>query len=203
MVLQPYGGEMLLRAYLFSLPFVVFFAAAVFLPLGRQPLTLARTAVLGLVSVALLAGLFFTRFGNEKIAHYTFAERQAVERLYATAPPGSLLVATSSNLPWKGEKYATYDYELLPRLLEKAEAPTAMGTAQVVPVLERYMRTSDAPRAYVISTRSLRNYDALLGAKAVSATDLQRALSASPRFRKVLDNGDAVIFSLAPNRAGR
>src|SRR5262249_48477309 len=66
-VANSYGGEMLLRIYLFALPFVVFFAAAFFYTTPTSGRSRRVTiAVIG-VSLLLLGGFLFTRYGNERV----------------------------------------------------------------------------------------------------------------------------------------
>src|SRR5439155_3107146 len=89
-LLQGYGGEMLMRVYLFALPFMCFLAAASILPRSGS---VFRTAALALASVALAVGCLVTRYGNERMDMVTPAELHAAERLYGLAPPGSVLFA--------------------------------------------------------------------------------------------------------------
>ena len=193
-VLQPYGGEMLMRVYLFSLPFAACYAAQALMPSpGRRawqlPLVLAAGGAL------FLAGFLFTRYGNERATLFTPAEVRAVDRLYAMAPPGSLLLAVSPNVPWKQRHYADYRYQLLSRQLQFEGPPPS--SAQLATEVARYMKRNRTGRAYLIVTRSQKVYDAVLGAqKWGSSTDVERAVERSPRFSKVFDNRDGRIFVL-------
>jgi hypothetical protein len=189
--LQAYGGEILLRVYLFSLPFLALFAASLFVPAATR----WRTGVgLGALSVVLVAGLFLTRFGNERILVFTKAEVGVVEHLYATAPRGSLLVAPSANLPWQHRGYGDYRYAVL----KNALPPRAGATSAVIADrLASYMAGRRTPAAYVIVTRSVRNYDALLGsAPWGTVADLERGVATSPRFKLVYANPDGDVYAL-------
>jgi hypothetical protein len=189
--LQPYGGEMLMRVYLFSLPFTACYAARAVLP---RPGWLASGALAG-VGLVLVSGFLFTRYGNEQTALFTRAEVRAANRLYEIAPKGSLLLAGSTNVPWKQRHYADYRYQLLSRQLVFAGRPTR---AQLAASVARYMRGAKTP-AYLFVTRSQRIYDTVLGApRWGSTTDILRAVRSSPQFRAVFDDGDAQIFVLAP-----
>jgi hypothetical protein len=63
------------------------------------------------------------------------------------------------------------------------------------------MQAYEAPHAYLLLTRSQKVYDAVLGSQGWgSASDLERAVSRSPRFAEVFDNGDGKIFVLRHDR---
>jgi hypothetical protein len=186
-VLQPYGGEMLMRVYLFSLPFACCYAARAVLPAPGW----APSMALAGVALVLVAGFLFTRYGNEQTELFTRAEVQAVDRLYAMAPKGSVLLAASTNVPWKQRHYADYRFQLLSRQLRFAARPSPAGLAAGV---ARYMRGTKTP-SFLLITRSQRIYDRILGAPAWgSATDILRAVRGSGAFRSVFDDGDAQIF---------
>ena len=101
-LVQPYGGEILLRVFLFALPFTAFFIASV---MRRAPLPVAVAVTL------LLTGAFLvTRYGNERMDWFTRGEVRAVDRLDALAPAGSTLVAWSNSLPWEARHYTAHRY---------------------------------------------------------------------------------------------
>jgi hypothetical protein len=194
-VLQPYGGEIAMRVYLFSLPFVSCYAARALLPSATWR-GWRVFATFACASALLLAGFVFTRWGNERMTLFTTAEVHAVDQLYRIAPKGSMLVAASPNLPWQFRHYGDYHYTLLSRQLKiPGPAPRPAHTAVAV---ARFMRHVRPVRAYLIITRSQKVYDQLLGAQLWgSAGQLERAVERSWRFRKVFDNGDGMIFTLS------
>jgi hypothetical protein len=202
-VLQPYGGEMLMRTYLFSLPFAACFAATALTP---SPAWRGWwvSAVLAIAGAALVAGFLFTRFGNERTTRFTTAEVRAIDWIYKLAPPGATLIADSPNLPWKSRHYADYKYTLLSRQLRFPKGrPSRRELAEAV---ADYM--ADTPsgnrRAYLILTRSQKVYDAVLGAPAWGSTaDVERAVARSRHFVKLFDNGDGKIFVLRRPRRER
>ena len=57
LALQSYGGEMLLRVYLFSLPFMAFLAAAAFIPSPSRPLSAWPTRALAVAALGLILAL--------------------------------------------------------------------------------------------------------------------------------------------------
>ena len=129
-----YGGEMLLRATLFSLPFVAFFAAR---PLARlrprwrqmrdkptRPST-ARVLVFALLLSTLCAASVAARYGNARFDMFTAAEVQAVERLDQLAPAGSVIVAGSASTPWASQDYSRYTRRTVQALCEADYMPRA------------------------------------------------------------------------------
>jgi hypothetical protein len=193
-VLQPYGGEMLMRVYLFSLPFVACYAGVALMPSHARRSWQVPLALLAAGAV-LIGGFLFTRYGNERASMFTRSEVRAVDRLYAIAPGGSMLVAASPNVPWKSRHYADYHYQLLSRQLKFDGRPPS--SAALAASVAEYLRRDPGRPAYLIITRSQKVYDDVLGApKWGSATDLERAVERSSRFSKVFDDHDGKIFVL-------
>jgi hypothetical protein len=196
LLLQLYGGELLLRAQFFALPFLAFLAAALFLPGGREPMRLRTMAAIGIASVVLLAGFMFARYGNERIDYFTQAEVQAVQYLYRTAPRGSLLLAVTPTLPWKFQGYADYKY----RTVLNLKSPSS-GDANLYRPVIGAMRASRRPGAYLIITRSQLAYVQAFGAlHPGSLTRLELALRRSPAINLVYQNQDARIYAFQAAR---
>ena len=108
--LQAYGGEMLLRIYLFSLPFVSFLVAGLFFPSPGRAFSPAATRTLSAVLAILLIGLIITKHGNERAEYISADELAAIDRLYATAPAGSTLGALNENSPLRYRLFEQYRY---------------------------------------------------------------------------------------------
>jgi len=200
--LQPYGGEVLLRVYFFSLPFMAFFAASAFFSGRGSNRSWPRMVATGGASLILLAVLPLARYGNERMDFFTADETKAVYRLYDVAPPGSLLVAGSRNVPWKFEGYEEFDYLVVAETDLWARTDANRGNiANVVASVEGQMRARGSGRAYLIITRSQKVYLDLLGFAHRGALDrFERALISSGRFREIYGNPDAQIFVIAPQR---
>lgn len=197
MALQPYGGEMLLRVFLFSLPFTAFFAALMVIPTLNE--LRPRIAVTGLIviSAVVLASLLVNRYGNERMEYFTRQEASAIERLYETAEPESLFVAGTRNFPRNFENYEKFDFEwLIERPDWKGLDPVDPDTRAIVRALERTMIRRGQQDSYVILTRSQKAEVSLMGGAPPGSLDLfERDLGASPRFRLIYANRDAKIFA--------
>lgn len=145
---EPYGGEMLLRIYFFSLPLMVFFAASLFYPTPIHRTSQWMTAAVAGASIVLLIGFLFTRYGNERMDDMTYAEVDGAHYLYSIAQPNSLLIEGWDGAPWHFQDYEKYNYKSLTDV-----APDAVATTNVDAVVQ-YIRDEDAPATYLIFTRS-------------------------------------------------
>lgn len=198
LVLQPYGGELLLRVYLFALPFIAFLAAGLFLPVKGAAASWRAAGAIGLAVVVFLGGFLFARYGNERIEHFTTEELAAVRHLYEIAPPGSLLLAATPDLPWKFQDYASYEY----RTVGSLKSNRTSGNGDLVKPVLGIMRQYRRPGAYFIITRSNRADDAARGILPPGSLDrLEQALRRSPTVQLVYANQDAQIYALRPKAA--
>lgn len=199
MALQPYGGEILLRTYLFSLPFIAFFAACFFYvapDTGRSWITTG----LACVAVGVLGlGFLVTRYGNERMDYFTPAELSAVRYVTGTARPGSLLLAAASSLPWKLEKYEQFDYKTLdasPVWLRLD--PEHPDVAALVREVERELKRPTG--GYFLLTRSQEAQLEMLGWRRGFLERFEQALRGSQELRIAYANGDASVFVVNPQR---
>ena len=198
--LQSYGGEVLLRAYLFGLPFVAYFVASLFAPDAGKAASWPRTAAVVVVSSALLAGLLFTRYGNERMDYFTASEVAAVARVYEVADPGALLFAASSSLPWKFRDYERFDYELLTDSAAWAVIdPNRPRAGQLASAAERHIARSRRD-TYLIITRSQTAQLELLGYPPTLLQRLDQAVSRSGQFVLVYRNAEAKVWRVRQSR---
>jgi hypothetical protein len=155
-LVQDYGGEALLRAYLFSLPFLAllaalgltsitrstFFRAREEKPARRHPSVLVAALVMsGVVSMIAIVGSVTIRYGNEKFEQVRPADLHAVQWVYDHARPDDTLIALTPNLPWRYRDINRYDYE------QPNEPPT---TAKAVLAIAEH--ASPGRDAYLIVT---------------------------------------------------
>ncbi|MCW2765193.1 MAG: glycosyltransferase [Nocardioides sp.] len=129
-----YGGEMLLRVTLFSLPFVAFFAARPLASLrprwprraGKLGLpSTARALVLTLLLSVLCAASVTARYGNAHFDTFTDKEVKAVGALGRLAPVGSVIVSGAASTPWASQDYSGYTRRSVQSLCEVDFAPAA------------------------------------------------------------------------------
>lgn len=185
--LQAYGGEMLLRVYLFSLPFMAFFIAGLVFPEPGETPSWWVFVGAGLVSFLLLGGFYLTRYGNEKMEQFTKAEFDAVTYLYDVAPPDAEIASSSSHYPGRFKNYEMYQTVYIPD-------ETLAGD---IPAIVSRMEYKAAPARYLILTRSQEAYLHLFYGMTPDAWDeLVHSLEVSPRFKIIFSNQDAQVFQL-------
>jgi len=192
-VANSYGGEMLLRIYLFSLPLMVFFAAALFYITSASGRSRKMTAAVAVVSLVLLGGFLFTRYGNERMDYMTYAEVDGVRYLYSIAPVNSLFIEGWDNDPMQLQDLEKYNDVTLAGI--SANAITAQDVNAIVQFIQG-QRHSDA---YLIITRSQKAAAELSSGLPPEAFDrLENALLRSRKFILVYSNPDAQILEYAP-----
>lgn len=189
---QGYGGELVLRLYLFSLPFVAILVAGIVY--GRRPgppQALVSVATVALTCV-IAFGFLVVRYGNERTDLMTSTEVAAVEELYRIAPPGSLLVAASTNLPWKFEKFEQYEY-------------VPIGDEILIGDLGAIAEVMSDPKydhSYLILTKSEGAYAEVFTGLPLGSWDRFVAdATSSPVFTVIYQNQDSEILVLADRTA--
>jgi hypothetical protein len=155
-VLQVYGGEIVLRVFLFSLPAVAWFVATLAFPSRR-----AGRSWLSVVSIATMACLLvvafqYTRYGNERLDYFTNGDYATAQAFYRLAPVGSTVYAGNENLPWRYRDYAGYKYRYVTELAEWKEA--RVDAPRLALHLRAVLRSSGG--GYIIVTRSTENAEA-------------------------------------------
>jgi hypothetical protein len=195
---QSYGGEMLLRIYLFVLPFMAFFVAAVFFPSPATTGSWRILAAVGGLSVLLAGGFFISRHGNERMDFFTTSEVQAMQHLYAVTPPNSLFLAGGIAAPWKHQRYVENTYQYLVFLPAWQGRDRTLPPAEVVTqILQSNAYRDRYAGIYVVLTRSQAAHAELFGFEAPGWADhLAASLMTSDRFRLIYSNDDAQIFML-------
>jgi len=182
-LVQAYGGEMLLRIALFSLPFMALLAAYAFFPRRTERLGMVSVTMIAAVSLGLMGGFMLTRYGNERLETFTRDEVAAVEELYAVAPPGSLLVGVSGNLPWKATRYDEYRYRPIGDNAYYGRLDALMTDLAAHPA-----------EAYLVVTRGQEAFaEMILGATPAEWEAFRLSIFATGRFEVLFENPDAVV----------
>lgn len=191
MAANSYGGEMLLRVYLFGLVPVCFFAAAAFFPrhdAGRSP----RTAPALLVVTALfVAGFVAGNYGKERANHFTGAEVAASQWLFSQ--PAGTVYGVTANFPWAFKNYEDYRYHWF-----EYDGVTGKKTLLADPagVIAREAQQQSGGRAYVVLGRSQDADVEMTGVMPPGTLDrIRRSLASSPQFTETFRNSDVVIFT--------
>ncbi len=185
---QAYGGEMLLRIYLFSLPFMALLIAFAFIP--RRQLVASSLLTLSVVvaTVVLVAPFLVARYGNERIESFTAGEVAAVNQLYAIAPPDSMLIGVVGNTPWKNLRYEEYRFR-----------PAGDDTYyHDLDKMYEAMINHKGP-VFLIITRTQQAYvEMILGAAPADWTSFEQELFATGWFNVLSRTPDATIARFVP-----
>lgn len=185
---QAYGGEMLLRIYLFSLPFMALLIAFAFLP--RRQLEAGRRLLPAVVlaTVVLVVPFLVARYGNERIESFTDGEVAAVNQLYAIAPPDSMLIGVVGNNPWKNLRYEEYRFR-----------PSGDDTYyRDLDGMYEAMINHNGP-VFLLITRTQQAYaEMILGAAPAEWTSFQRDLFDTGWFQVLSRTSDATIARFVP-----
>ncbi len=182
-----YGGEMLMRVYLFSLPFMAFFVSILFWQLLKPPVAWWRSAIALLSLVSLSFGFYLVRYGNERMDQYTWGELYAVQYLYSVAEPGSLFAGVARNIPFKYQDYEKYPSDFF-------ESETVTGDLDTI---LKEMEDPEYPDAYLILTRSqAAHLEMFYNFQASDWVQLLDSIHKSERLRLIYKNQDAQIYAL-------
>jgi hypothetical protein len=186
-LLQDYGGEILLRVYLFSLPFIAFLAAHALVQWGEVRDRLTRAVPVALVAILLTGTFLVSRFGNERMDLATVDEAAGMQQLYRIAPIDSVFVAVAGNAFWKFTDYELYHYRDVAPAAVALDMPTILAT----------MRENTDRHAFLILSRAMRGLLGLqYGFTDAEWNQLEQVVAAEPSLSMVYRNPDVQIFEL-------
>lgn len=132
LVLNSYGGEMILRVSLFSLPFLAVLGAFGLVTEGarrRRSVWSSGAAVLVATLVAVPA-FVVARYGNEAFERIESSDIAAWDHLATRALPGSIVVVPDFAGPWRYRGLMDFDYRVYADLT--ADMPEAEGLREVL-----------------------------------------------------------------------
>ena len=205
-----YGGEAVLRVYLFSLPAAVVLIA---LLLDRPRRSVARrsrlasalpsfrTACWALTALVVVALFPVARWGNEEFEYVSVGDLNAVEWTYANVPTGATLVSANPFFPWRYDHVNDYRYLRVDALqfpLSAADIPFVVARLRAEPALDK-TRSPNGPPTYLILTQDQAGYGtAEFGARRDWVVHLTKLLEGSGSFMVVYRNSDAAVVRLLP-----
>lgn len=106
LALQSYGGEIIFRVLLFTLPMAAILIARVLATLRIQILPI----VVPVLVVAMTPMLLIARFGNEAFEMTTSLDREAVQAAYDRAPEDAVIIVDSGFVPFRDQTIGSNDY---------------------------------------------------------------------------------------------
>ena len=201
--LQSYGGEILLRIYLFALPFMAFFAAAAFFTGARARGSWRATTAVSVVSALLLMGFLISRYGNERIDYFTGDEVSAMRYVNDVAPKDASVIALSRDFPRAFSRYGDLRYVFVSELPQWKRFPLAddtVGRAYNI-VRRTAMASRDPGHAYVlVTTTQLEALETLSNEQPHALRLLSQRLRNSHQFRTLFAARDAFVLQLRRGR---
>jgi hypothetical protein len=203
-----YGGEMVFRVHLFALPATAFlatvFMTTAFQATGFQAKAVLwrsrrwpriRALALPVALLALLSGFVLGNYGKERMNYFSPAEVSAAQFLFRTAPPGSMIVAATSEYAGVYTDYADYTY--VSWLGNLAPVQVEGIAADPLSALVSQLRDSHGRPAYFILTRSQEAEIELSGLlPPATLTQVMQFAGTVPELTVLYRNQDAVIMEL-------
>jgi hypothetical protein len=201
-----YGGEGVLRVYLFSLPWAAALAAAALSPLPSLAPARHRLKDLGrwawrtpaalLIAVALFLPSFY---GGDLSMIMSNSEVNTVEAFFETAQPGPILCPIDN-----GPLSDTANYDEFP-IGQVFGFYSIMGTAAVTPDTAAYLaRTMIAllnpnQPGYLVITPSMAAYNVAYGVTLPSSYEaFLQSVANSPYWKLLVSNQGTLIYQLSP-----
>jgi len=191
-----YGGEIILRAYLFALPFAAFLAASLWFPRRSQHGRLISPIVLCVVLVTILPAFLLADFGSDRREVFSDTEIAASDYVLSNAAPGALIIEGTRDYPRLYRNNEQYTYLTLSMLPQQALEHVMSDPANV---LHRWLTDATSYNGgYIIFTDSQRASVTDLGTSLdPTLATIQQALRASSDFKIGYESTDAVVFQPA------
>lgn len=186
-IVQPYGGEGLLRVYIFTLPFMVCLALS---PIREAALRSRRSMLLVALISAVLAPVFvITRFGNEIFEVTRPDEIAAIKTMYHIVPHGSVIIDINGNIPYRFEDLATDLYD------EFAFDPRPAAEPNAILKTLAQSQPGGKQRVYLLVTTSQTEYVAAEdGLGTIWGKKVIQELNHNPHFRLIITNRDTKVY---------
>ncbi len=187
-----YGGEIVFRVLLFSLPFLALYGASALQPAGRMTgsrlADISRVAVLAVMAV----GFIFANYGNDRAYYFPQQELSGLNALYNSIPKGSFLIGLVGNNPWPLENYNDFNYYWFTQV-----SPKAVAELQANPVKTLVRDMSWYKHSYFVLTSSdLAEIQTMGLMPQDEPQQIENDLIRSNQFRVVESNSSVLVFAL-------
>lgn len=193
--LQPYGGEMVIRVFLFGLPFASCLVAVVLAPLCVRASWRRGSALFAILAI-LMATTLLTRYGNERGESFRPGELDAMEWIYDQNDSRATVIALTNTTPWRFRHYATWDY----RAVQEAEPGKPWVASPTVWSVQAEIREPTPVPVFVVYTRSQSSMAELVNNGDSGITDLLGELRRDPRFAVEYQSHDATVLRWSGSR---
>jgi hypothetical protein len=179
---QPYGGEMIMRVTLFTLPATALLCARLLAPEGL--LSRRRRVVLAAAIIAMLPVFVLTRFGNEKFERVSSSDVALAREMYDLIPAQSVVFVRNRQTLVQAERIDEVRFRLLPRL----------EGVDMVDEFDEYSRP-----IYVMFTAGQEAFGSVTqGYRDGWLRAIEADLVSTGRFTEVIRHGQAVLLRFEP-----
>ena len=187
-----YGGEIVFRVLLFSLPFLALYGASALQPAGKttgsQLADISRIAVLAVMAV----GFIVANYGNDRAYYFPQKEISGLNALYNSMPKGSFLTGLVGNNPWPLENYNNFNYYWFTQV-----SPQAVAELMANPVKTLAHDMSWYKHSYFVLTSSdLAEIQTMGLMPQDEPLQIENDLLRSNQFRVVESNSSVLVFAL-------
>lgn len=190
--LQSYGGEMLIRVSLFTLPVAAYLGAAALLPRGRSA-SGRRMVTLGALCAVLSVLTVTGRYGNTEFDMFTQNEINASQQVYQLAPKGAAIISGANPTPLRSQGYLDFRYRTVSDLCELNREANACGE-----VVYGYARRNPEG-ALLLLSRAAKSSMVMQGTLTPGAfEELEDWFAHNDGVRLVYKNPDARIYRIDP-----
>jgi hypothetical protein len=184
--LQSYGGEGLIRVFLFVLPAASGAGALVFFAARRRSLRLLSAMVLTVILLALVPISMLAKYGGEAFESVTPDELATAAWVHRNVRSGDLVASIAPAGLMRSDRVGEVDY--VPAL----DDFTTGNLASVRQLMDQH----DGQR-FLVLTRSQYAYGSLVSGLPVGwQNELLRELAASRSFELVYQHGDNRVYQL-------
>jgi O-antigen/teichoic acid export membrane protein len=184
MLLQSYGGEMLLRVYLFAVPPSALLIGTLMAPAGRD-LRLGRRLVMALVLSLSVPAFMLARYGNERFEQVTSDDLGAVETVYNQAPDGATVYVINPQTVVYSERVDQIRFAVLK---STEDASTTLR--------ELSARGKDHPSYLLVTASQLAYEEQVHGRPDDWAGTFETELASSGKVEVVSRSGDTLLLRL-------
>lgn len=185
---QSYGGEAILRVFLFSLPFAAVFVAFALLPTEKVAFGIRKSIVFALAGILLVPSYWLARFGNEAFEYVSRQNYEGSLALMRIAPEDSALVVLDGNTNNQIARMEQFAYITVP--------PTLKPQYSNEGILNAAAGVQAAHTFLYVDRAQVSNIQLTYGKPPTFFDDITRQVLENPRFKLIYENPDARIFTV-------
>lgn len=185
---QSYGGEVILRVFLFSLPFATIFITFSLLPTEKVRLNAVRTGIFLIAGILLAPAFMLTRYGNEQFEYISKDDYKGVLQLAKIAPKDSSIITLDGNVGNQVGRMEQFAYITVP--------PEAAPDYKVEKIYEVAINAPGSQTFFFLNRSQVANIQLTYGKPASFFDDMTKQLVATGKFRVIYENPDARIFTV-------